>query len=218
MYIKHLFLLIFFCCSLSYAGTPGEVDSRFFRPLYIGIMGGYGSTTWNGLVPAAVNQNEAMSFSVPTSVQEGGGVWGLMGGFEFMPSLALEASYMHFPDAQVNFAPLSLFSFTHNEQTQFTTRTETMSLVAKLMVVIPNTPLRIFSSVGGAGVHRDDILAEEWLLSPTFGFGLNYRMTRHIMAELAFNYTAGYGESQLSPTDTYLPFLYATTFRLAYFF
>ncbi|WP_028388380.1 outer membrane beta-barrel protein [Legionella fairfieldensis] len=210
--ILQLSFFSFFC----HAGTTG--DNLFQRSFYLGAMGGYGSTTWNGLVPTEENQNLAINISTPVKVEEGGGVWGFFVGYEFAPVFALEANYMRYPDANVVFDPISIFSFDNDDLTKFITRTETASLVGKIMLLVPNTKARIYSSIGAAGVHRQDMLIDHWRLSPTFGAGLNYHFTDHLMGELGGNYTAGYGESQLSPADVYFPFLYSVSLRLAYFF
>jgi hypothetical protein len=190
----------------------------FFNHAYLGLAGGYGSTTWEGLVPTLENQNLALSLSTPIKVTEGGTVWGLFAGYEFIPALALELNYLHFPKAEVLFDPISLFSFENNDLITLVTQTETVNLMAKIMLPIARTAFRLYSSAGVAGVHRQDILADYWRLSPTFGVGLNYCLGQHWMAEISGNYTAGYGESQLSPSNSYFPFLYSVTGRLAYRF
>jgi hypothetical protein len=192
-----------------------SIDNSF----YVGAIGGYGATTWEGLVPTSQNQNLAVSVSTPISVTEGGGVWGLFTGYEFTPYFALEASYMSYQTAEVFFDPAtSLFSYNHNGSTEFSTDTETVSLMGKIMLIIPKTKLRVFSSAGAARIHRVDILDDEWHLSPTFGIGVNCQLSSHFMAELGGNYTAGFGESQLNPADSYIPFLYSASLRLAYMF
>ena len=206
-------LLGVFCCR-----AEALDDGTFQHPLYIGATGGYGSTTWAGLVPAEENQNLAISLSTPIEVKEGGGVWGFFAGYEWTPYFALEAAYMRYPDAHVTFDPISLFSFINEGLDGFTTRTETVSAMAKIMLLIPNTHMRLYSSLGVAGVHREDMLKDRWRSSPTFGAGFNYHFAEHFMAEIGGNYTAGYGESQLNPTDVYFPFLYSGFVRLAYCF
>lgn len=193
-------------------------NSRFSRHFYIGGLGGYGSTTWEGLVPSLEKQNSAIGISTPIRVEEGGGVYGFLAGYEFSPYFAIEGSYFKYPDAKVHFEDISLFSFNNDGKTHFSTRTNAYSLMGKIMLVIPKTYLRAFSSFGVADVHRKDLLNDHWRLSPTFGAGINYHITDRIMAELAGNYIAGYGESELNPTEVYFPFLYSVTFRLAYYF
>ena len=192
-------------------------DNSFKHPFYIGGIGGFGSTTWKGLVSTIEEEQEAVSVSTPIDVKEGGAVWGIYSGYEISRYFAIEANYMHYPNAIVYFDPeLSLFAFFHNHQAQFSTQAESVSLMAKIMLVIPNTTIRAFSSLGAANVHRKDLLNDNWLISPTFSAGFNYSLTEHVMAELSGNYTAGFGESSLNPTNTYFPFLYSIALRLAY--
>lgn len=196
-----------------------ETHNNFFRhPFYLGGIGGFGSTTWKGLVPKSQNQ-EAVDLSTPIHVSEGGGTVGAFGGYEISKSFAIEVSYMHYPNASVAFDPeKSLFSFDHNGQVSFKTQTESISVMGKVMLLIPNTNTRFFSSLGGANVHRRDILTDYWRISPTFGTGLNFRFSEKIMGEFGANYTAGFGESNINPTESYFPFLYSVTMRVAYCF
>ena len=186
--------------------------------LYIGALGGFGSTTWQGLVPSQANQNLAISMSTPISTQEGGHIWGLLAGYEFSSFFAIETNYISYPKASITFDSISLFSFKHDGLLYFNTDTETLSLLGKIMLVIPSTPIRIFSSAGAANVHRKDIIVDDWKLGPSFGVGVNFPITEHLMGEVAGNYTTGYGESQLNPADTFFPFLYSMSARLAYRF
>jgi hypothetical protein len=196
--------------------TPDTADP-LPRRLYVGGLGGYGSTTWQGLVPSKENINDAINMSTPIEVQEGGGVWGVIAGYELIPAFAIELSYMKYPDAMVTFDSASIFSFMNNDLTEFVSQTDTINVMGKVMFVIPHTNIRAYSSAGIASVHREDMLLDERRISPTFGVGLNYHLTENFMAELGGNYTAGFGESQLNPTNTYFPFLYSVSLRLAYF-
>lgn len=213
--IMPLFLLsVFMPPMIGYASIQCDKTHNHF---YLGATGGYGKTTWEQLVPD--ENNAALNVSTPIHVSEGGAVWGVYGGYEFMPALALEASYMRYPNARLEFDPDSLFSFYHDGQTEFDTHTESASLVAKIMLPIPCTNLlRAYSSFGAAGVHRYDDVADRWRLSPTFGAGFNYIMTEHVMVEFGTEYVAGYGQSEIEPAEHYIPFLYSGFFRLAYRF
>ncbi len=221
MIIKKLarcsFLPFFLYSLFCFSGSEGK-SFTINQPFYIGFLGGYGSTTWEGLVPTKNNQNSALNLSTPIRVAEGGTVWGFLTGVEFMPAFAVELNYMNYPDAKILFDPMSLFSFEHDDLVTLVTKTETISLMAKVMLPIANTSFKIYSSAGAAGIHRRDIIINDWRLTPTFGVGLNYRLTKHLMAEIGGNYTTGYGESQLSPTDSFYPFLYSVTGRLAFRF
>jgi hypothetical protein len=195
-----------------------DETNAFRYPFYVGINAGYGSTTWEGLVPAVDNQNTAMVVSTPTSVEEGGIVGGFFIGYELIPFFALEANYMRYPNAKVTFDADSLYAFDHNGNTDLTTHTETASVMGKIMLVIPRSTVRAYSSAGGAIVHRWDPVNDHRRVTPTFGLGLNYNIVPHIMAELGANYTAGFGEAELNPADDYMPFLYSVFLHIAYRF
>lgn len=205
-------------CFLSvsaFAGDMGEkVHDYFDNKLYLGANGGWGSTTWKGLVPNLDNQNIVISISTPTDVFEGGGVYGGFLGYEISPHFAIEANYLKYPSATVFFDPNSLFSFETDGRTILNTQTEAVSLMAKFMIAIPNTPIRAYSSVGGGGIHRTDELNDVWLGTPAFGVGINIPASKHFMMEIAGNYMAGYGESELNPVQDFIPFLYSIYFRV----
>lgn len=185
------------------------------HPYYFGVNAGYGSTTWVGLVPDRNNQNAAMNLSVPINVNEGGAAWGLFLGYEVSPFFAIEADYMHYPNATLYFGTDSIFYF-DNGDTTLRTATEAVSVLAKIMMVIPRSQIRAFSGAGIALLHRDDNVNDARRVTPTFVFGFNYNITPHVMTELTGSYTAGFGESELEPTKDYMPFLYAIYLSLAY--
>ncbi len=174
--LKKLKVFLFFQILISSISChSGTADSYAFNnPLYLGVLGGYGSTTWEGLVPNGENQNLAMNMSTPLSVREGGNVWGAFIGYEVTPYFALEASYMRYAEARIFFDSMSLFSFNNDGQVEFTTQTDTLSLMGKIMLVIPHSKMRVYSSGGLAKLHRKDILVNHRRqFSPTFGAGVN---------------------------------------------
>ena len=210
-------LLLLLWASAAFSLEPADVIKDPFRyPLYAGGTGGYGATTWGGLVPSESNQNVAISLSAPTLANEGGAVWGLFAGYEFSPYFAIEANYMRYPDATLTFDEMSLFAFDHDDRITLVTHTDTASLAAKIMLVIPRTTIRAFSSAGVAEVRRTDEINEIWRVTPTFGVGFNYNLNAHTMLEITNNYTAGYGESEINPVKDYVPFLYSVSLKLAY--
>lgn len=188
----------------------------FAYPLYLGLAGGYGATTWEGLVPAAGNQNSAISISTPVSVHEGGLVWGAFAGYEITPYFGLEFNYQAYPSATIFFDEDSLFAFDSDGQTSLSTRSSLINAMAKIMLIIPQTTVRAYSTFGIAKVTRIDPMTHDWRLSPSFSFGLTKNIVPHVMAELEFNYTAGYGESELNPAKDFIPFLYGVFLKLAY--
>jgi hypothetical protein len=194
-------------------------------PLYVGAIGGYGSTTWEGLVPSTSTraQSEVLNMATPIEVREGGGIWGFLLGYELNPYFAIEANYVKYQESEISFAykeeyVISFFENDHPGQAKFTTNTETLSLMGKIMLFVPNTKLRVYSSAGLARLHRQDILLSDWRTTPTFGVGFNYPLSERVMGGIDGNYTAGYGESRVTPADTYYPFLYSFSVRLAYRF
>lgn len=194
------------------------MGSSVKHPLYIGLIGGYGSTTWHGLVPSTENQNAALNMSTPIDVEEGGATWGALLGYEFSPYFAIEANYMRYADSAVYFDEFSLFSFTHDGDTSLVTKTDSISVMGKIMLQIPNSNFRVYSAAGVASLYRKDRIVDDWRATPSFSAGVNYNFTEHLMGEFVGNYTAGFGESLLSPADTYFPFLYSVTARVAYRF
>ncbi len=212
-YFVYLVCYVAFC-NCSYAAI---IDTSK-HPFYVGLTGGYGQTTWEGLVPPESKQNIAMALSTPTYVSEGGVAWGLFAGYELIPYFAIEAAYTHYPNAKVSFDSSSIFTFENDNASYFITKTESISLMGKIMMYIPHTSFRAYSSLGLAEVHRSDILNNHWVGSPTFGAGLNYNITEHIMAELGGSYTAGKGQSELNPINNYFPFLYTLFLGIAYRF
>ena len=215
--VRNVFtLLSLVWASAAFALEAPEVNDPFRFTRYAGGCGGYGATTWAGLVPSEDNQNVAISISAPTLASEGGAVWGLFAGYELSPYFAIEANYMHYPDATLTFDEMSLFAFDHEDKVTLITHTDTASLIAKIMLVIPHTTVRAFSSAGVAEIRRKDEINEIWRVSPTFGVGFNYNLNAHTMVEIMNNYTAGYGESEINPVKDYVPFLYSVSLRLAY--
>jgi hypothetical protein len=213
-FIKLCFLTLASLISISCCAEESTAQQNY--PWYVGAMGGYGTTTWANLVPK--NMSDAMMTSIPIRVAEGGSVWGFYGGYQFMPAFALELSYMQYPTADLYFDSSSLFSFDHDGRTKLRTHTSRIGLVGKFILAIPRTPLKAYSSFGPAEVHRNDAVFDKWRLSPMFGVGLIYDVNPHMTTELATEYVAGYGQSELDPAEHFIPFLYSVFLRVAYRF
>lgn len=210
---KCLWLFFLLGSSLVHAAVT-KTENLFLHPFYIAGLAGWGSTTWQGLVPSRENQNSALAMSTPIAADEGGSVWGVSLGYEFTPYFALEANYMDFPSATITFDEYSLYAFDQNSLILHS-NTQTVSLSAKVMLIIPKTKIRFFSSAGVAEVIRQDQVNEATRVSPTFAVGFNMLLTDRIMAEIGTNYTAGYGESELNPVLDFIPFLYSVFGKLA---
>jgi len=190
-------------------------SDKFQYPFYVGITGGYGTTTWNQLVSR--NFTAAMVLSTPIGVEEGGAAWGLFAGYEFIPTFAVEASYLRYPSAKIVFSPMSIFAFDMGS-TQFSSKTEMLALSGKFMVLVPYTTIRAYSSAGAAGIHRNDFVNNTWTPSAVFGVGFNYNLTPRVMLEIGADYATGSGQSELDPAEDYIPFTYAVFGRIAYRF
>ena len=124
---------------------------------------------------------------------------------------------MRYPNALLTFDSESLFSFYNDGETKLKTHTESVSVVAKLMLPLSNR-FRFYSDFGIAGVHRKDTKTNMWRLSPTFGAGFNYALRKHLLVEFGTEYIAGYGQSEMQPAKHYVQFLYSGFIRLAYRF
>lgn len=214
---------ILFFCVWVYSGfvfSKGSTDytDLYQYKFYFGGVGGNGSTTWGGLVPSEENRNDAMSISTPILVREGGAVWGLVAGYEITPYLALEANYMHFPKAKITFDVDSLFAFEQDGRTVLYSNTQVGSIMARIMLVIPDSPFRLYSGAGAACVWREDDISSDNRISPTFAFGATLTLSKRLMLEIGSNYTAGYGESELNPANDFIPFVYSFYGKLAYRF
>lgn len=210
--IKCLWLPL--CLGFGVVHAIEKSDDLFKHPFYIAGMGGWGSTTWQGLVPKAENQNSAISISTPVAAKEGGAVWGVALGYEFLPAFAVEADYMAFPKATITFDEYSIYAFEQNSLILYS-NAHTVSLSVRVMVMIPKTDIRFYSSGGIAEVIREDQINNASRVSPTFAFGFNKMLTDRIMVEIGTNYTAGYGESEINPVNDFVPFLYSVFGKIA---
>ena len=183
--------------------------------LYLGLEFGWGTTDWSQLIARAANTDEfsMVSLSAPIAAHDGGFVYGVMLGYEVQSYFAWEMNYMRFPNTRVNFDPISLYSID-----VMTSRTHAYNLIGKFSVPISTLNLRGFSSMGVSLIRRHDVLSSTNHLCPTFGAGMSYFFKRHIMAELAFQYYAGYGKAVIRPAINYIPFLYTVHLKLGYRF
>ena len=59
---------------------------------------------------------------------------------------------------------MSLFSFKHKGLNGFVKKMETLNLMGKVMLIIPDTRVRVYSSAGIANVHRQDMIMDDWRL------------------------------------------------------
>lgn len=186
------------------------------NPIYIGISGGYGSTTWSQLT---VNSSSPAAASSPIAANDDGFVWGFLLGYQFSKNFALEANYMNFPKSTITFAPFSFYFPTNPNSVTINSYTHAFSLFAKFIVPIHFVNhLSVFANAGAEYTHRDDILADKGRLGAIFGFGFIYALSQHISAQLAAQFYTGYGKAEILPANDYIPFLYQIQLALAYHF
>lgn len=207
------FCSVFFASLIFAQNIP--VSELYANKYYVGGVGGSGYTTWRGLVPSEENRNDAISISTPILVREGGAMWGLVAGYEVTPYFAVEANYMHFPAAIITFDEDSLFSFDNDGMTKLTSRTQTGSIMGKVMLLIPDSPFRIYSGAGIATVWRSDEINTAHRVSPAFAVGITLNVNKNIMFEAGTNYIAGYGESEINPVNDFIPFVYSFYGKIA---
>ncbi len=179
------------------------------HPFYIGGILGYGNTNWQQMI----SQDGASSSSTPVSGGGSGVAEGLFFGYELTSHFAVEANYMHFPTADIQFSPGNLYGIS-----SMTSHTNEYTLMGKFMVPLGYSKLKAFSEVGPAYVQRSDVLADKGHVGAGFGVGLDYNITPRWMTELGFQYYTGFGTSELEPVYDYIPFLYTVNLRLAYRF
>lgn len=147
-----------------------------------------------------------------TAAEDDGLVYGLLAGVEVNPQFAVEFNYSHFPDSFITLDPFS----TYWPLTQFVSKTHLFALIAKFMVPIAKTNVRAFASAGAGVTYRCDVLASKAHVGPSFGFGFNYLVNPHSMAELAFQYDAGFARSEVKTLNDFIPFLYSVDVKLIY--
>ncbi len=183
-------------------------------PFYFGGMIGFGDTNWGGLVDPDA-ESDGSDVSTPVKATGTGVAWGVMGGFEFNRYFAIQGNYQHYPTSRI-----FLDSFNSYLPTGQIVESETKNyaLVAKFMVPIFNSGFRLFSDVGPAYTLRNDELENMGHWAAQFGAGINYNITPRFLTEINFNYTTGFDESNTTPIDDYIPFLYSINFGLAYRF
>jgi len=189
------------------------------NPFYFGLQFGYGSTDWSQLVARYSDQAEytLLSLSAPIQAGDKGVTWGFVIGWEVQPHFAMEMNFERFPNTTVTFDPSSIYSINY-AIVNMQSHTYAYDFLGKFMVQIAKTGIRGFASAGAALIHRHDALVNTGHIDPTFGVGLNYIFACRVMAEVGFQYYAGYGKAVLRPAINYIPFLYSIHLKVAYRF
>ncbi len=193
------------------------------HPFYLGPVIGYGNTDWNMMVMDCNAHDvfcsaQTVGASAPISASgDDGLVWGVTLGYEFKPSFAFEASYLHFPSTLVRLNdPWNYYMAQGHDTIEFSSETWALFAVGKFMTEIAESGIRGFANAGIDFTARDDVLADTIRVNPTFGVGVNYVFPSNFMLELAFQYMTGYGTADEVPANKYIPFLYSLSLKLLY--
>lgn len=211
-------IIFFFILTISANCTAGSDDwSAIWQahPFYFGGAFGWGCTDWSQLVARISSEEDraTLTLSAPISAGDTGAVYGVMMGYEINPHFAIEANYMRFPNTPITFDEFNLYDIQKMDSISYVYNT-----VGKFMVQVNHTGLRGFANAGGALIHRQDQLVDVGHISPTFGIGLDYVLSKRVMLELAFQYYAGFGKAVLKPVINYIPFLYTVHLKLGFRF
>lgn len=202
--------------------------------LYGGVSLGYGSTDWSLITTKNTNSNLA-TMSTPIKADDKGLVWGFFLGYQITKHFGLEAYYSSYPETKLIFAEGNYY-FPGNKRNTAFSETSVYGVIARAILEM-NNKLSGFIDFGMAIIHRKDKTAmcsntdtfgtcasadlkkvNAIRVSPTFGAGVTYNITKKVISELGFQYTAGYGQSNMTPVFDYIPFLYSVYFRLGYRF
>ncbi len=194
---------------------------------YVGLLTGYGSTTWQELV----GTDTASWASTPNSAKEGGLLWGLVLGYDFNPHIGIELAYLHLPQAAITFDPNSASHYVWDDNvTAMNTQTEAVALSTQIYAPLSKR-WRIFAKIGVEATHRHDHVTAmrdptqpaatslarfSWRIGAVFGGGLRYTMSRRWSTQVGFDYLTGYAESNTNPVYTYDPFIYAGYINFSY--
>lgn len=214
--MKRFFLIILFVvCSISAAlagGSSAKESIEAKRPFYLGVLGGYGHTTWGELI--SPEQSWLVLQSTPISTRDNGFVWGFLGGYNFTPNFALEATFVKFHDSDVYFLENSFYT----PVDQYRTKTHVFTLVGKFIVPMSRLKISPYANAGLSLTHRKDILANKYRVGAAFGVGAMKDISDRVTFDLNFQYITGYGMSELKPALDYIPFLLSAQARLLYRF
>lgn len=205
--MRYLLLGLFMSISCYALATPTP-DAYTENPLYIGILGGYGDTDWERLV----SKDDATEEATPTSATGDGLVYGAFAGYQPFKNFAFELQYMRFPDADLKFLPGNALGWSDTiSETQY------YAAIIKLLVPIKKS-WHVFGDIGAAYVHRSDDIADIGNTRPTFGFGGEYTISKHLFSSLSFEYTPGTGQASADSSAHYIPYLYSIQLGLGYRF
>tara|TARA_R110000868_G_scaffold410505_1_gene698745 strand:- start:32846 stop:33610 length:765 start_codon:yes stop_codon:yes gene_type:complete len=242
-----LITLLLSCISMGYAApnknsivtadrSNSESSSYQWPTLnfYVGFGMGYGDTDWSQLVNKT--NNPIVQIAAPSSASSGGMTAEAFFGYRLSSYFALEARFVHYPQATVHFnhiyesqlepyLPPLPFPLPHNlipspyHTYDFSTDTADYALVAKFFVPLSRKHhVDMFADFGVNYTTRQDVVTTQGVYSPTFGAGADWRFAPRFVTSFEFEYAPGTGVTSETPAAQYMPFIFNLSFRLAYLF
>lgn len=182
--------------------------------VYVGLMGGYGSTNWSKIHTS----DDTLQTTLPSQAKDGGAVWGIFIGDNIGKNYGVELRYQRFANSKISFTQYNEYSpppdfpaFT------MTSKTESYSLLGKLRVPVTQN-FELYAVMGGAYTERKDELANVYGLAGVFGAGSRIIFNNHISNALEFDFVTGNASINLEPAKSYLPFLTSLNYKFIYSF
>lgn len=241
-FFKYLLLAslpLFFLSSVQ-ADTTVDFSKNIFptKTVYFGVNLGGGTTEWSYLVDTT--DADQVGGNTPVHVTEGGPSWGVALGYDVSKNFDIELQYMQFANSNIDLGENSQYTDQNgNSITNIVSKTQAYSLSGKFLAQVGHTHLRAFASVGAGVVVRSDPLvgyhftpsdnpplygssnytgknSDVTCVTPYLSSGLVYSFTRHWMLESGFQYYTGFGQSNVYPVGTFIPFAWDAYGRLSY--
>lgn len=207
------------CLSLlsisTYAAQPTPQKPVDTNSFYAGFLLGYGSTDWNQIAcHNCVGTMNALALNgTPMSAEDTGFAWGLFVGYQPKPYFAIEGTFVRYKDAYITFSEFNLYP---GNLTDLTSQTHSYSLVMKFLVPLARPNVKAFADAGMVVVHRMDKLANVARVGGSFGVGVMADLSQRVLAEMGFQFSTGFGKSEVLPANDYVPFIYIIYGRLGY--
>tara|TARA_R110000868_G_scaffold410505_1_gene698746 strand:- start:33607 stop:34332 length:726 start_codon:yes stop_codon:yes gene_type:complete len=230
----YLFCFLLSLMSIAYAddsNVSGVTATHEWPKLnfYVGFGMGVGTTDWSQLVDH--DYDPLVDLSAPTSVNSGGMTTDLFVGYKILDRFAIEARYVHYPQASIHFRHVNMHEILPIDPIptpvpnpyglyDFSTDTNSVAIVGKFYVpIVKRWHLRAFADVGINYTQRKDIMVgTQGDYMPTFGGGIVWRFAPRFQTSFEFQYAVGDGASTFDPVKQFMPFLYNADLRLAYLF
>ncbi len=211
-----------FADSTSNNMSVNQYKQSFF---YGGLIGGYADVDWSSVVSQPGWNNATVTVANPYSASGTGLAYGVDLGYQFSPHFDVEGQYIRMPTSQLDFFP-DLTIFGHElpfnlygiTSPSIDSNMDFWSVIFKVMVPLGHTGFSLFVDAGPAYQWQTNQIANIGTFAPTFGGGLDYRISQHFFAEGSFQYAPGTGESIPNPMTAFIPEIYVETFKLNYIF